>query len=198
MSPPARRSRSPYCRSAGHRLCILRMTLSRVRGWGSGFEWDCNFVRCLIRLSWMTSCTVGIPRSLWIMSLVTYRGASTIARNSLHWHTQINCNSFMSPCSSLHDLSWKPSNQVLFLRPAYLSHVSVACFGHTTVIRSTWFIAHETALCSNTHSSSNWDSRLTRQQWRTERGGVWWGSNPPRNSEVLTKSNRIANWAENV
>ena len=29
--------------------------------------------------------------------------------------------------------------------------------------------------------------------------GVW-GSNPPppRNSEVLTKSNRIANWAENV
>ena len=32
-------------------------------------------------------------------------------------------------------------------------------------------------------------------QWRTEGG---WGVQPPPNSEVLTKSNRIANCAENV
>jgi hypothetical protein len=35
-------------------------------------------------------------------------------------------------------------------------------------------------------------------QWRTE-GGVWSVQPPPPwNSEVLTKSNRIANWVENV
>ena len=77
--PPARRSRSPYYTSAGHRLFSLRTTLSRGRGWSSGFEWDSSFVRCLILLARMISCTVGIPRSLWIISLVTCRGASTVA-----------------------------------------------------------------------------------------------------------------------
>ena len=84
-SPPARRSHSLYYMSAGHCLFSLRMT-SCGRGWSSGFEWDSNFVRCLILLSWMTSCTVGIPRSLWIISLVRYRGASTFALNILDWH----------------------------------------------------------------------------------------------------------------
>jgi hypothetical protein len=77
-----RRSHSLYYRSAGHRPFSLRM-MSCGRGWSNGFEWDSNFVRCLILLSWMNSSTVGIPRSLWIISLVTYRGASTIARNIL-------------------------------------------------------------------------------------------------------------------
>ena len=36
-------------------------------------------------------------------------------------------------------------------------------------------------------------------QWRTEGwGGVWEFKPLPRNSEFLTKLNRIANWAENV
>jgi hypothetical protein len=50
--------------------------------------WECDskFVRCLILLAWTTSCTVGIPRSLWIISLVTYRGASTVALNIFDWH----------------------------------------------------------------------------------------------------------------
>jgi hypothetical protein len=39
-SPPARRSRSPYYRSAGHRLFSLHMSSSRSRGWSNGFEWD--------------------------------------------------------------------------------------------------------------------------------------------------------------
>jgi hypothetical protein len=78
-SPPARRSRRPCYRSAGHRLFNLRMTPSRGRVWSSGFGCEASFVRCLILLSWMTSCTVGIPRSLWIVSLVTCHGASTIA-----------------------------------------------------------------------------------------------------------------------
>jgi hypothetical protein len=82
MSSPIATSRSPYYRSDGHSLFSLRMTLSLGRGWSNGFEWDSNFVRCLTLLSWMTSCTVGIPRSLWIMSLVTYRGASTVALQS--------------------------------------------------------------------------------------------------------------------
>ena len=34
----------------------------------------------------MTSCTTGIPRSSWIIALVTYHGASTIARSILDWH----------------------------------------------------------------------------------------------------------------
>jgi len=86
MSPPARRSRWPYYRSAGHRLFSLRMTLSRGRRWSNGLECDPKFVRCLILLSWMTSCTVGRPRSLWMISLVTYHGASTIAVNIIDWH----------------------------------------------------------------------------------------------------------------
>ena len=67
-SPPARITRSPYYRSAGHRLFSLRMTLSRGKGWSNGFEWDSSFVRCLMFLSWMTSCMAGIPRSLRIKS----------------------------------------------------------------------------------------------------------------------------------
>jgi hypothetical protein len=55
-------------------------------GWSNGFRWDYKFVRCLIRLAWMMSCTVGILRSAWIISVVTYRGASTVARNILDWH----------------------------------------------------------------------------------------------------------------
>jgi hypothetical protein len=76
-SHPARRSRSPCYRSAGHRLCNLRMTSSLGRCWSGGFGCEASFVRCLILLSWMTACTVGILRSLWIISLVTYHGAST-------------------------------------------------------------------------------------------------------------------------
>ena len=83
-SPPARRSRSSYYR--GYCLFSLSMTLSCGSSWSSGLKWESDFVRCLILLSWMTSCTVGIPRSLWIMSLVTYRGASTVALNILDWH----------------------------------------------------------------------------------------------------------------
>jgi hypothetical protein len=85
-SPPARRSRRPCYRSAGHRLFNLRMTSSHGRVWNSVFGCEVSFVRCLILLSWMTSCTVGIPRSLWIISLVTYRGASIIALGISDWH----------------------------------------------------------------------------------------------------------------
>jgi hypothetical protein len=73
-SPPARRSCRPCYRSAGHHLFNLCMTSSCGRGWSSGFGCEASFVRCLILLAWMTSCTVGIPRSLWIISLVTYHG----------------------------------------------------------------------------------------------------------------------------
>ena len=34
----------------------------------------------------MTSCTTGIPRSSWIIALVTYHGASKIAHSILDWH----------------------------------------------------------------------------------------------------------------
>jgi hypothetical protein len=84
-SPPARRTRLPCYRSAGHRLFSLRVT-SPERCWSNEFEWDSNFVRCLMLLSWMTSRTVGILRSLRIIPLVTYRGASIIARNILDWN----------------------------------------------------------------------------------------------------------------
>jgi hypothetical protein len=96
-SPPERRSRSPYCGSTGHRFFSFRMASSRGRGWRNGFKWESVLVRCLILMSWMSSCTVGIPRSLWIISLVTYRGGSTVALNkfrvnkSVHHRTiQIN------------------------------------------------------------------------------------------------------------
>jgi hypothetical protein len=72
-SPPARRTRSSCYRLAGHCLFSLRVTLSHERGWSNGFEWDSNFVWCLMLLSWMMSCTAGIPRSLWIIWFVTYR-----------------------------------------------------------------------------------------------------------------------------
>jgi hypothetical protein len=84
-SPPAKRTRSPCYRSVGHRLFSPRVT-SRGRCWSNGFEWDSNFIRCLMLLSWMTPCTVGIPRSVWIISLVTYRGAATVVRNILDLH----------------------------------------------------------------------------------------------------------------
>ena len=80
-SPPARRSRSPYYRSAVHRRFSLRTTLSRGMGWSRGFECASGFIRCLIVLAWMTSCTAGIPRSSWIIALVTYHRATTVARN---------------------------------------------------------------------------------------------------------------------
>jgi hypothetical protein len=90
-SPQARGSRWPYYRSAGHRLFSLLMKLSRGRGWSNGLECNSKFVRCLILLSWMTSYTVGITRSLWIISLITstYHGASTIAPNIFDWHLRV-------------------------------------------------------------------------------------------------------------
>jgi len=81
-SPPARRSRSPYYRSAGHRRFCLRTTLSRGMGWSRGFEWVSSFIQCLTLLAWMTSCTVRISRSSWIIALVTHHGASTVARTT--------------------------------------------------------------------------------------------------------------------
>jgi len=85
-SRPARRFSWPYYRSADHHLFSLRMTLSHGRGWSNGLECDSKSVQCLILLSWMTSCTVGIPRSLWSISLFTYHGALTIALNIFDWH----------------------------------------------------------------------------------------------------------------
>jgi len=55
-------------------------------GGGRGFEWISSFIRHLTLLAWMTSSTVGIPRSSWTIALVTYHGASTVARCILDWH----------------------------------------------------------------------------------------------------------------
>ena len=49
----------------------------------------------MCRASWMTSCTVGIPRSLWIMSLVTYHVVSTVALNTLRTGL-LNCLNALS------------------------------------------------------------------------------------------------------
>jgi hypothetical protein len=87
-----RRSRRPCYRSAGNRLFNLRMTSPREMGWRSGFGCEASFVRCSKLLSRITSCTVGIPRSLWIISLVTYHGASTIAGSILDWHRSITAH----------------------------------------------------------------------------------------------------------
>ena len=86
MRSPTARSRSPNCRSAGHRHFSLRTKLSRGMGWGRWFEWVASFIRCLVLVTWMTSCTVGIPWFSWIIALLTYHGAWTIARNILDWH----------------------------------------------------------------------------------------------------------------
>ena len=97
-SPPARGFRSLHCMSAGHRLCSRRMTLSRRGRWSKGFGWDSSFVRCLILLAWMTSCTGGIPKSVWIIELVTYqRGVNSC---SLYfWQTPLyDRNSFIFNC----------------------------------------------------------------------------------------------------
>jgi len=85
-SPLARGSHSQHSRSAGHHPFSLCMASSCGRGWSNRFEWDSILVSCLILLSWMTSCTVGIPMSLWIISLVKYHGASTVALNILDLH----------------------------------------------------------------------------------------------------------------
>jgi len=86
ISPPASRSRSPYCRSAGHRHFSLHTTLSRVMRRSSWFEWVYSFTRRLTLLAWITSCTIAIPRSSWIIALATYRRASTVARSISDWH----------------------------------------------------------------------------------------------------------------
>jgi len=85
-SLPARRSRSPNYRSAGPRCFSFRTKLSRGIGWSSGFEQVYGFIRCLILLVWMTCCTAGLPRSSWIIVLMTYHGASKFACNTLDCH----------------------------------------------------------------------------------------------------------------
>ena len=139
-SPPARRSRSPYYRSAGHRLFSLRMT-SRGRSRSSGFEWDSNFVRCLILLSWMTSCTAGIPRSLWIISLVKYRGASTIALNILDWHLCM---------TAIFDLLAKPHNSMPYVHIGVMMDdiiIYKTFFKIFDDANCTWSISHNSAGC---------------------------------------------------
>jgi hypothetical protein len=77
---------TPCYRSAGHRRFRLRATFSRVRDLSRGFKWDCSLAWCLELLSWMTFWMAGIPKSLWIMALVIYHGASAIALSIFDWH----------------------------------------------------------------------------------------------------------------
>ena len=116
-SPPARGSRWPFYRLAGHRFFSLRLTLSRGRGWSNVLECDSKFVRCVILIWWMTSCTVGTPRSLGIISLVTYRGASKIALNIFDWHL---CMTLML------DLQAQPHNSLPYL--SMIRHVLITFF----------------------------------------------------------------------
>ena len=103
-STPAR-SRSPYYTSAGQRHFSLRMT-SRGGSWSRGFEWDSNFVRCLILLTRMISCTAGILRPSWIISLVTQNGASKIALNILEWQLYM---------TAILDLQTQPHNSMSYV-----------------------------------------------------------------------------------
>jgi hypothetical protein len=84
--PPVTESLTPDYRSVGHLHFSLRGILSLDRDCRSGFEWDCSLTRCLLLLLWMTSWTVGMPRSEWIIALVIYHGAFTIALNSFDWN----------------------------------------------------------------------------------------------------------------
>jgi len=67
--PPVRESLTPDYRSVDHLRFSLRGILSLDIVCRSGFGWDCSLARCLLLLSWMTSWTVGMPRSEWILSL---------------------------------------------------------------------------------------------------------------------------------
>ena len=88
------------------------MILSRGRGLSNGLECDSKFVRCLILLLWMTSCTVGISRSLWIISLVTCRGTSTMALNIFDWHLCSFCEAvqFLAQVNSNKARNWRNRN----------------------------------------------------------------------------------------
>jgi len=57
-------------------------------------------------VAWMTSCTVGIPRSLWIISLVTYHGASIVAVNILDAHVCV---------TAILDLQTRPHNSMPYV-----------------------------------------------------------------------------------
>jgi len=85
-SPPARGSLTPDYRSVGHLRFSLRGILSLDIVCRSGFGWDCSLARCLLLLSWMTSWTVGMSRSEWIIALVIYHGAFTIALSRFDWN----------------------------------------------------------------------------------------------------------------
>jgi len=75
----------------------------------------------------MSSCTGGIPRSSWIIALVTYQGASTIARNTLDWHLCM---------IAILDLQAQPHNSIpsvhigvirdLYSNSAYVAHLATA------------------------------------------------------------------------
>ena len=146
------RSRWPYYRSAGQRLFSLRMTLSRGSGWRSGFECDSSYLRCLIRLSWMTSCTVGMPRSLWIIALVTYQGASTISLSILEWHLCM---------TAILDLQTQPHNSMSYV------HIGVIMDLYSRSLLSTdWWDSplKVTTLC---RSSGAWMVRGSQELcWR--------------------------------
>jgi len=85
-STPSRGSLTPDYRSVGHLRFSLCGILSLDIVCRSGFGWDCSLARCLLLLSWTTSWTVGMPRSEWIIALVIYHGAFTIAVSSLDWN----------------------------------------------------------------------------------------------------------------
>jgi hypothetical protein len=85
-STPSRGSLTPDYRSVGHLRFNLRGILSLDIVCRSGFGWDCSLARCLLLLSWTTFWTVGMPRSEWIIALVIYHGAFTIAVSSLDWN----------------------------------------------------------------------------------------------------------------
>jgi hypothetical protein len=85
-SPPASGSLTPDYTSVGHLRFSLRGISSLDIVCRSGFGWNCSLARCLLLLSWMTSWTVRMPRSEWIIALVIYHGAFTIVLSSFDWN----------------------------------------------------------------------------------------------------------------
>ena len=89
-SPPARRTRSPYYRSAGHRLFSLRVTLSRGRGLSNGFELDSS--KSVPRYTFINSGYLSFGYYIYVSrlwgSVVTFQslwGVREQKRLGKHW-----------------------------------------------------------------------------------------------------------------
>jgi hypothetical protein len=90
---------------------------------------------------------------------------------------------------------------LIFCRIYFLTHIIMTLYSIKYIHIYIYIDFHNRDVSLKNYTNNTYLQKLLRIAQSAvvyRRGGGWGVQTPPQNSEVFTKSNRIANWAENV